>query len=65
MQDHDAVADDARAGAQVDNQAKSTIEFCTEEDVLIDNPQKYLTCLLCGLHGERSITGRLIPFQID
>lgn len=32
---------------------------------MIDNPQKRLTCLLCGLNGERSITGRLIPFQID
>ena len=47
------------------NNQQSDIEFCQEEDVLIDNPQKRIKCLLCGLNGERTITGRLIPFQIN
>lgn len=50
MKDHDAVA------------AQANIDFCLEEDEPIENPQKRLTCLLCSLAGERSITGRLIPF---
>jgi len=40
-------------------------KICMEEDALIDNPQKKLTCILCGLNGERSITGRLIPYQVN
>lgn len=45
-----------------DGNVEMCTEFCQEEDVLIDNPQKRLKCLLCGLNGERSITGRLVPF---
>ena len=33
--------------------------------MLIENPQVRLKCILCGLNGERSITGRLVPFQIN
>ena len=41
------------------------LQICNEEDVLIDNPQKKLHCILCNLNGERSITGRLIPYQVN
>ena len=47
-----------------DSESKG-LQICTEEDVLIDNPQKKLHCILCGLNGERSITGRLIPYQVN
>jgi hypothetical protein len=40
-------------------------ELCTDEDEIIDNPQKRLLCVLCKLNGERAVTGRLIPFHIN
>ena len=40
-------------------------EICTEEDVTIVNPQNRLTCILCQQSGEKRITGRLIPFQVN
>lgn len=39
--------------------------MCTDEDDLIDNPQKVLSCVLCHQHGERKISGRLIPFHTN
>ena len=35
------------------------------EDCPIDNPQKLLTCLLCKLKGEFTVTGRLIPYKLN
>ena len=42
--------------------ARQHVEVCTEEDEMIDNPQKRIRCILCGKNGERKISGRLIPF---
>lgn len=35
------------------------------EDTPTDNPQRLLTCLLCKLKGEFTVTGRLIPFKLN
>jgi len=40
-------------------------EICNDEDVTIVNPQNRLTCILCQQSGEKRITGRLIPFQVN
>ena len=40
-------------------------ELCEDPDLLVDNPQKKLFCILCKQHGEREVTGRLIPFHIN
>lgn len=31
-------------------------------NTLIENPQKLLSCALCGINGQRKILGWLIPF---
>ena len=46
----------------VKKQESESNGICSEEDILIDNPQKSIHCILCNLNGERSITGRLIPY---
>ena len=55
---------DQEEGKEDDEPAKE-IEFCKEEDCMIENPQKRIKCCLCGFAGELKITGRLIPFQIN
>lgn len=35
------------------------------EDLLIQNPQINLTCVLCKKKGEYSVTGRLIPYKLN
>ena len=32
------------------------------EDTLVNNPQVKLQCVMCRMHGEYTVTGRLIPF---
>ena len=44
---------------------ESDEELCDDLDLLVDNPQKKLFCILCKQHGEREVTGRLIPFHIN
>jgi hypothetical protein len=39
--------------------------MCHEPDETIINPQIKLTCILCQQSGEKRITGRLIPFQVN
>jgi len=39
--------------------------LCTDEDIQVDNPQRKLQCIMCKLKGELTVTGRLIPFQVN
>lgn len=39
--------------------------LCIDEDVQVDNPQRKLQCIMCKLKGELTVTGRLIPFQVN
>lgn len=39
--------------------------MCTVEDVLVLNPQRRLQCIMCKEKGELTVTGRLIPFQVN
>jgi hypothetical protein len=48
-----------------DQNAHKLDEFCTDDDVMIDNPQQRLHCVMCKLKGELKVTGRLIPFQVN
>lgn len=51
--------------SQVDTQNAALNPMCTEEDTQVDNPQKRLQCIMCKLKGELTVTGRLIPFQVN
>ena len=63
--EEDLVMIDTTILKKQDTAESGNLQICNEEDVLIDNPQKKLHCILCSLNGERSITGRLIPYQVN
>lgn len=50
---------------ELDDSPPTAIELCEEPDVTIQNPQIKLTCILCQQSGEKRVTGRLIPFQVN
>lgn len=64
---HQATMNDSDHSFQENNsESKSVDSMVTcSEDTQVDNPQKLLTCLLCKLKGEYTVTGRLIPFKLN
>ena len=48
-----------------EEKSERSVEICTTADTTIMNPQINLTCILCQQSGEKRITGRLIPFQVN
>lgn len=47
-----------------ESKSLDSMVMCSE-DTPMDNPQRLLTCLLCKLKGEYTVTGRLIPYKLN
>jgi len=60
----DSSAESSTGGDCSESKSVDSMVMCSE-DMPVDNVQKLLTCLLCKLKGEFTVTGRLIPYKLN
>ena len=60
----DSSVDSSRDYDCSESKSLDSMVMCSE-DTPVDNPQRLLTCLLCKLKGEFTVTGRLIPYKLN